>query len=292
MPTLLRYNKNFSLPIANVIGFKSFATTSPYIYQNGGEFYVENGAGAAFLDENTVKGFEEMTELFRVYAVDDYVPNFYNSFRNGTTPLGLGGVSVYVQLTEAAPEIAGLWDIAPAPGVKASDGSVIRSMNSAQTACMIFADTQKPDEAWEFFKWWLSEQTQENFAATMELSYGTEYRWNTANLKAFEEGSYPESHKQIIKIAWENQKETVQHPASYIVEREISNAYTNVVVNGDTFIEALEKSTLLSDREIVRKLKEFGFCDSDGNLNRNYPVKVIEDIQAKLSNGAENETKQ
>ena len=292
MPTLLRYNKNFSLPIANVIGFKSFATTSPYIYQNGGEFYVENGAGAAFLDENTVKGFEEMTELFRVYAVDDYVPNFYNSFRNGTTPLGLGGVSVYVQLTEAAPEIAGLWDIAPAPGVKASDGSVIRSMNSAQTACMIFADTQKPDEAWEFLKWWLSEQTQENFAATMELSYGTEYRWNTANLKAFEEGSYPESHKQIIKIAWENQKETVQHPASYIVEREISNAYTNVVVNGDTVIEALEKSTLLSDREIVRKLKEFGFCDSDGNLNRNYPVKVIEDIQAKLSNGAENETKQ
>lgn len=157
---------------------------------------------------------------------------------------------------------------------------------------MIFADTQKPDEAWEFLKWWLSEQTQENFAATMELSYGTEYRWNTANLKAFKEGSYPESHKQIIKIAWENQKETVQHPASYIVEREISNAYTNVVVNGDTFIEALEKSTLLSDREIVRKLKEFGFCDSDGNLNRNYPVKVIEDIQAKLSNGAENETKQ
>lgn len=121
----------------------------------------------------------------------------------------------------------------------------------------------------------------------MELSYGTEYRWNTANLEAFEQGSYPEDHKEVIKTAWENQKETIQHPASYIVEREISNAFTNVVVNGEKVIDALEKSTLLSDREIIRKLEEFGFCDSDGNLLRDYPVKVIEDIEAKLSNGAE-----
>ena len=287
MPTLLRYDKNFSLPIANVVGFKSFATTSPYIYQNGGEFYGEDGAEVAFLEENTIKGFEEMTDLFKVYAVEEYVANFYNSFRNGTTPLGLGGVSMYVQLTEAAPELAGLWDIAPAPGVMTSGGTVNRSANSAQTACMIFDDTQKPEESWKFLKWWLSAQTQENFASTMELSYGTEYRWNTANLEAFEQGSYPEDHKEVIKTAWDNQKETIQHPASYIVEREISNAFTNVVVNGEKVIDALEKSTLLSDREIIRKLEEFGFCDSDGNLLRDYPVKVIEDIEAKLSNGAE-----
>jgi hypothetical protein len=117
----------------------------------------------------------------------------------------------------------------------------------------------------------------------MELSYGTEYKWNTANLIAFEEGTYSEAHKKVIKTAWQNQKETIQHPASYIVEREISNAYTNVVVNGDTVIEALEKSTLVSNREIARKLKEFGFFNEDGTVNRNYPVKVLEDIYAKLN---------
>ena len=283
MPTLLRYNKNMSLPIANVVGFKSFGTTSPYIYQNNGEFYSENGINVAFLEEETIKGFEEMTELFRIYAVEDYVPSFYNSFRNGTTPLGLGGVSMFVQLSEAAPEIAGLWDIAPAPGVKLSDGSVVRDMNSAQTACMIFKNSDKHDEAWKFLKWWLSAETQATFASTMELSYGTEYKWNTANLIAFEEGTYSEAHKKVIKTAWQNQKETIQHPASYIVEREISNAYTNVVVNGDTVIEALEKSTLVSNREIARKLKEFGFFNEDGTVNRNYPVKVLEDIYAKLN---------
>lgn len=282
MPTLLRFNKNFSLPIANVIGFKSFSTTSPYIYQNGGNFYGESGGEVAFLENDTIKGFEEMTELFKIYAVEEYVASFYNSFRNGTTPLGLGGVSTYVQLSEAAPEIAGLWDIAPAPGVKISDGSVVRDMNSAQTACMIFKNSDKTDDTWKFLKWWLSAETQTTFASSMELSYGTEYKWNTANLVAFERGTYSEIHKSVIKIAWENQKETIQHPASYIVEREISNAYTNVVVNGDTVIEALEKSTLLSNREILRKLREFGFCDENGKLDRNYPVKVIEDIRSQL----------
>ena len=116
----------------------------------------------------------------------------------------------------------------------------------------------------------------------MELSYGPEYRWNTANLKAFEETSYPEEHKQVIREVWEQQKENLQHPASYIVEREISNAFTNVTVNGYTVIEALDASKLVADREIMRKLKEFGYVDSEGNLERNYPIEVMEDLEAKL----------
>ena len=138
------------------------------------------------------------------------------------------------------------------------------------------------EEAWRFLKWWLSAETQTAFAETMELSYGTEYRWNTANLKAFEETSYPEEHKEVIKRVWNDQKENVQHPASYIVEREISNAFTNATVNGDTVIEALDASKLVADREIMRKLKEFGYVDSAGNLVKNYPVEVMNDIKAKL----------
>lgn len=282
MPTLLRYNKNISLPIANLVGFKSLGTTTPYIYQNGGELYKEDGAGVAMMDTNTIKGFNELIDLFKVYAVEEYVASFYNSFRYGDTPLGIGGVSTYVQLTEAAPELAGLWDIAPVPGNLTEDGKVVRDMNASTTTCMIFDNTDMPEEAWVFLKWWLSAQTQSEFASTMELSYGTEYRWNTANLKSFEESSYSKEHKEVIRVAWENQKENVQHPASYIVEREISNAFTNAVVNGDTVIEALDQSTLVANREIQRKLKEFGYCDNKGNLIKNYPIEVMKDIEAKL----------
>lgn len=282
MPTLLRYNKNISLPIANVIGFKGLSTTSPYIYQNGGQLYTEDGSGIGLMDGQTIEGMNKLTDLFKVYAVEEYVASFYNSFRYGETPLGIGGVSSYVQLTEAAPELAGLWDIAPVPGTVQEDGSVLRSGNASMTTCMIFKNTNMSEEAWKFMKWWLSAETQTAFAETMELSYGTEYRWNTANMKSFEETSYPDEHKDVIRVAWENQKENLQHPASYIVEREISNAFTNATVNGDTVIEALDASKLVADREIMRKLKEFGYVDSEGKLERNYPIEVMEDLEAKL----------
>ncbi len=282
MPTLLRYNKNISLPIANVIGFKGLATTAPYIYQNDGKLYTEDGSGIGLMDGNTIVAMNELTDLFKVYAIEEYVASFYNSFRYGDTPLGIGGVSTYVQLTEAAPELAGLWDIAPVPGTKQEDGSVLRSGNASLTTSMIFKNTNMPEESWKFMKWWLSAETQTAFAETMELSYGTEYRWNTANLKSFDETSYPDEHKEVIRIAWDNQKENLQHPASYIVEREISNAFTNATVNGDTVIEALDASKLVADREIMRKLKEFGYVDSEGNLEKNYPIEVMEALEAKL----------
>lgn len=282
MPTLLRYNKNFSLPIANVVGFKSLAATTPWIYQRDGQLYTPDGSAAALREQDTLDGMRELTELFKVYAVDDYVASFYNSFRNGDTPLGIGGVSMYVQMTEAAPELAGMWDIAPIPGTKAQDGSIERNMNAAMTTAMIFKNTKHSEESWRFLKWWLSKETQAEFASTIEMSYGTEYRWNTANLEAFEAGSYPKNHKGVIREVWEDQQENLQHPASYIVERELSNAFTNVVVNGDTVVEAMESSTLISDREILRKLKEFGYADSDGNMKRDYNMKIIEMIQEKL----------
>lgn len=287
MPTLLRYNKNISLPIANLVGFKTLGTTAPYIYQNGGSLYTGNGAGVALMEGDTIAGMNNLTDLFKVYAVEEYVASFYNSFRYGDTPLGIGGVSTYVQLSEAAPELAGLWDIAPVPGSRKADGTVARDMNAATTTCMIFKNTEKAEEAWRFLKWWLSAETQEAFASTMELSYGTEYRWNTANLKAFDKSSYPEEHKDVIRAVWEEQRENVQHPASYIVEREISNAFTNAVVNGDTLIEALDAATLAADREIARKLKEFGYVDSAGNLLKDYPVEVMAEIKAKLKEQTE-----
>jgi hypothetical protein len=66
------------------------------------------------------------------------------------------------------------------------------------------------------------------------------------------------------------------------VERELSNAFTNAVVNGDSMIEALDAATLTADREIMRKLKEFGYVDSKGELIKDYPTEVMNDIKAKL----------
>lgn len=175
-----------------------------------------------------------------------------------------------------------MWDIAPVPGTKTQDGRILRYNSCDTTACMIFDNTTKSELSWKFLKWWLSSETQIKFAGAMENSYGTQYRWNTANLVAFEETNYPEEHKEVIRETWQYQKETIQHPAGYIVEREVSNSFNRVVVDGNSVIEALEKSTLVSNREIIRKLKEFGFCDEDGNIIKEYPINVLERLQNML----------
>ena len=135
--------------------------------------------------------------------MDEYVASFYNAFRSGDCPLGIGGVSTYVQLSEAAPELSGLWDIAPVPGTKMQDGIILRYNSCDTTACMIFDNTSKSELSWKFLKWWLSSETQIKFAESMENSFGTQYRWNTANFVAFEETNYPEEHKDIIRRTWE-----------------------------------------------------------------------------------------
>ena len=150
------------------------------------------------------------------------------------------------------------------------------------TASMIFGNTKKPNEAWDFLKWYLSTDTQTNYANTLQSTYGSEYRLNTANLNAFKQLQYSEEDLQVILGQWKWQKENLQHPAGYMSERELSNAWINVVVNGDGIAEALDKAVLQSDREILRKMQEFGYCDEDGNIIKDYKLLTAKDLYEML----------
>lgn len=198
MPVLLRYSMNFYSNMASSSSFKDFNMTGPFLYQNGGGFYSEDGATVAFNTKESVTGLREMTELFRVYSLSEYVANFFNSFRYGDIPIGVGNFSTYLQLRTAAPELEGQWGIALVPGERQEDGTVLRAHSANSTASMIFNNTDKPEEAWEFLKWWLSADIQTEFSNRLETTYGDAYRWNTANLTAFENLPYPDEHKAII----------------------------------------------------------------------------------------------
>lgn len=283
MPILLRNSMNFGFPIASGGAFKNYHVTSPYIYQNKGSFYSYDGASTAIDDDEAMKGFREMTELFTIYGGQTVVANFYNSFRFSEIPIGIGSFSTYMQMQVAAPELVGRWDIALCPGTVQSDGSILRYQVADSTACMIFETTKKSEEAGKFLMWWLAEDTQLQYANRLKTSLGAQYAWNTANLSAFSQMDYPEEHKAVILEQWREQKENPRHPANYMVEREVSNIWNNVVVGNKALVEAVDKAVIRSDREIIRKLQEFGFVDENGEIIKEYTTAVVENLKAKLS---------
>lgn len=276
MPVLLRNQMNFYIPVSTSVALKSLGVTSPFIYQHGGELYTEDGSGTAIDSENSIDAMTELTEFYRIYAMQQTVANFYLSFRYGEVPIGIGDFNTYLQLKMAAPELAGLWGVALCPGNELTDGTIARYQPAAATASMIFANTDKEDEAWEFLRWWLSEDTQYEYAVRRMSVFGSEYQWNTANLSAFSRLPFDSTVRKLAMEQWEDQREITPHPASYIVERELSDVWNDVVVDNGSLIESLDQAVLLSDREIARKLAEFGYMDEDGNLIRDYNTRILD----------------
>ena len=286
MPTLLRSSMNFNHPLANNVGYKSFEATGMFIFQNGGNYYAPDGLTANFNEPATLRGLREMTGLYLTYGLVQNVPNFFNAFRSGSVPIGISNFSTYLQLQLAAPELAGRWDIALVPGTVGEDGAIRRYYSADTTCAIIFNNSNRPDEAYAFIQWWLSSETQLKYAQSLQMKYGPDYIWNTGNHKAFSQMAYPLKHKEMILEQWQWQKEALRHPASYILEREVSNAWIDIVTKGVSFQPRIDDALLAANREMRRKLIEFGYLDRHGNRLKEYNVHLIDKIMAERKGGA------
>jgi hypothetical protein len=60
-----------------------------------------------------------------------------------------------------------------------------------------------------------------------------------------------------------------------MTEREISNAWTAVVMEGQGLREAVDRAGVTIDRELVRKLEEFGYM-RDGVKLRDYDIETAD----------------
>jgi ABC-type glycerol-3-phosphate transport system substrate-binding protein len=285
LPDLQRYGMNVYVPIADVSALKSFSLTAPFIYQFGGELFAEDGTRTAVDSERALEGFKWMTSIFTVYNMPLQVANFYNHFRNGTLPVGISNYNTYVELTTAAPELAGWWKIAPYPGVKSEDGSIVRWAPGSGQSVILFKNSDKQQEAWEFLRWWTSAEVQAEFGNLVETVYGPTYRWNTANLEAFRQLPWPEEDMEVILEQWRWLKDVPHVPGDYMLDRELSNAWNKVVMDGENPRKALEDAAVLANREMMKKLEEFGYV-REGRIVRTLTLPTIEKI-VEMRRGAE-----
>lgn len=290
LPELQRYGMNYFTPMAGDSAFKSFQATTPFIYQFQGELYSEDGMTTALAEENSLRAIQFMTDLNTIYSMPLQVPNFYNHFRYSTLPIGVSSFGTYVQLTAAAPEIAGWWEIAPQPGIEQEDGNVERWAPGSGTSAMIFKGTKDKEGAWEFLKWWMSTETQTEFASSVQTLYGPSYMWNTANLEAFKLLPWPEEDKKVILDQWEYLKEVPKAPAAYMVERELSNIWNKIVFDDENTRAAVDDSVVAINREFSRKLEEFGYM-KNGKMVKPYHIPTIEQVKGWAGDENEDEKK-
>lgn len=270
LPELQRFGYNFYNRLSSSNAFKAYIDTMPFINQFGGTLYTDDLLEANLTDQKTIEAITFMAELYTIYSLPLEVGSFYNEFRYGKLPVGIGDFGMYTQLLHAAPEIAGLWNVAPLPGVLKEDGFVDRSFDGASTSAMIFKNSNKVDEAWEFLKWWTSYDIQLNYAENLMTSMGPEYMWNTANFEAFADMSWDPHHKEVILEQWDHIFDTPKTPASYMMEREISNIWNKIVYDEINPRIAISDSEIIINKEITKKMLEFGFIDNKNNQVKEY----------------------
>lgn len=280
LPELQMRGLNFYYPTAGMVALKTFHGTTPLLFQYGASLYGETAGNTTINSEEAIKGFTELTELFTIYNLPADVPSFYQHFRNGDMPIGIAEYNMYNLLTNAAPEIANAWDIALVPGIENKEGEVLRYSSGGAESCVIFKSTDEREQmAWEYLKWWTSTEVQVEYGQTLQTTFGSEYIWNTANVEAFSQLPWKSEDKKVIMEQTKWMLEAPRILGTYMLEREISNSYNKIVVDGEDLRITVDKAVKRINRETSRKLAEFGYLSPTGEVLNEYIVPSIDIVR-------------
>ncbi len=247
-----RQNLSAGLPT----GANTVNTYATRLMQKGLPVYTENQR-TNFLSGEAVQTFVEWTEYYTdlgfLKAYD-----FYNRFRAGTIPIGVADYTQYTLFSQAAPEIVGKWDITVMPGTVREDGTVSHVQADTGTSCVIPNISKHKEEAWEFLKWWTSDNSQYRYSVMIEAILGDTGRRATANVEAFKKLSWESDHLDTLLEAWSYVEGLQEVPGGYYVDRSVMQAFQNVVNISENPKDMIFKWAKIADQEIERKRGEYG----------------------------------
>ena len=231
------------------------------LYQAGGEIYTESGTRTMLDTTQANASFKKWT---RFYTQHNFLQDidFTTRFRIGEVPIGIVDLSYYNTLAVSAPEIRGLWTIAPVPGTKQADGTIRHDTPCVTSECMIIKNTALQndtlDESWAFLKWWTNSVTQTSYAREMEAVLGTSGRYLVANLKSYHDAVWPDNMTPTIDAVLDDLHGIPQVPGGYITGRYIYNAFITVITEYENAADTLFEANEMINKEIEKKRREFG----------------------------------
>ena len=224
------------------------------LLQHGGSLYSEDNKQSALDESGAIDAFKQWCSLY----IDYDLPLKYDAatrFRSGEMPLIIADFTLYNNLSVAAPEIRGLWSIAPVPGTQ--DGEEIRHDAAAVgISCMMLSDCEDKEAAWAFMEWWTRAETQTAYGREMENRLGESARYPSANVEAFSSMSWPADDYAMLESQWQFIHGTPEVPGGYFTSRHINNAFRRVLYYNEDPKETLIRYTRSINLEIEQKRQE------------------------------------
>jgi len=265
LPIIQKNNMNVGIPSVATserenIDFSNFLAQ---LFQRGGRLYNEDGSRTLLDTEIAIEAFDFYTKFFTHYKTP-IIFNFVNRFRTGEMPLAFADYSWFNTLEIFAPEIRGLWGFARMPGYKRADGVIDRSVSTGTLAAMIFSNSTKQDQSWEFLKWWVGSSTQLRFGRELESLMGSAARYPTANYVAFRQLPWGAEQMAVLDEQRSWAVGVPEVPGGYFVSRHIINAARRIInKKDDERFSADVRETMLDysltiNNELIKKRKEFG----------------------------------
>lgn len=236
------------------------------LYQYGGSYYNEDATKSALDSDEAILAFKEYCELYTDYKLDKWT-SVEERFRTGECPIILADYTIFNNLQVSAPDIKGLWGMAPVPGMLKEDGSIDHSAASSGLASMIMQSSKDKESAWEFLKWWTSAETQVTYGKEMESLMGSAARVPMANIKAFESLPWSNEIYDALIEQLEQVKGIPQVPGGYFSWRNVNNAFFKVTTDTKAATpreELMEKVIYIND-EITYKRREFKLPLAENN---------------------------
>ena len=228
-----------------------------FLYQSGGSLYSEDGRESALNSSEAIESMKLFSFLYTQYGFQlSY--DFSNRFRNGEMPIAIAEFTSYNNLMLFAPEIKGLWGMLPVPGTVREDGSVDQTTVATFTGTVMMADTKKPNEAWEFMKWWSSDETQDAFGKRLEAVVGTASRYNTANKNAIARVQWDPDMRESMRKQVEMLREYPEVPGGYFTSRLFNFAFRSIVYDSQDVRESMNDVANDISLEIKNKRDEYG----------------------------------
>ncbi|MBR2405459.1 MAG: extracellular solute-binding protein [Clostridia bacterium] len=230
------------------------------LFQKGSTYYNEDLTATLFDTTPAYEAFEQWSEFYSKYGVDRSI-DFYNRFRTGDVPYGIITYGTYNQLMAAAPELRGLWKMAPIPGTVLEDGSIRHDSASGGSGCMMLTAAQKrgvADAGYKFLTWWTDHEQQVRYGNELEATMGVAARYTPADIEALDKMGWTDEELAVLKDQRDHTQNVYSIPGDYLLARSLTNALRSTL-DGD-----LEPRRTLSqynrdiNAEITRKRKEFG----------------------------------